>query len=168
MNTCFLGELWWLNKTVPSRAMANIRHECHISLSLCSWLTSKKCLITFFHLMNMYLPTWHFYLDITCISNSTCSKELLFFSPKPAPSAAFPTLVNNDFTQQPRISEFSHFSLLPLIPSWSKPAPSLAWIVAVASLLVQWFPPLSLTIYLQQSSQVSQIVLLLCKALQWF
>lgn len=45
--------------------------------------------------MNIKLPTWHFPLDIMCLSNCTCSKAFLVSSPEPGQSGASHTLVDN-------------------------------------------------------------------------
>lgn len=86
--------------------MATIWHEDHISCDLCPWVTSKIYLVTFFHIINIKLLMWFFHLDITCVSNSTCSKGFLFFSPKPTQSVAFCILVDNHLSshsgQEPR------------------------------------------------------------------
>lgn len=63
--------------------------------STCVYGWPQKSLVSFFQLINIRLPTWHFHLDIRCLLNSTCSKAFLVFSPKPAQSVAFHTLVDN-------------------------------------------------------------------------
>lgn len=133
--------------------MANTWHKCHISLSLCSWLTKTLYYYLFpldeFVTKYLTFPLGHnVYFQFNMFKRTpvflskTCSICSL------SPSYSITTSSNSQ-----EYPESRHFSLLPLLPSWSKPASSLAWIVAMASLLVQWLPPLFLTIYLQQSSQ---------------
>lgn len=68
----------------------------HLPQGRCQYMTGLKSLSFCPFPLDEYIPTWHFHLDIMCISNSTCSKEIPFFSPKPARSTAFPILVDNN------------------------------------------------------------------------